>query len=41
MGYVDRAHTGEGTVFDLLVRGVGRSARVVRLPFVPTRYYRG
>jgi glycine cleavage system T protein (aminomethyltransferase) len=41
MGYVDRAHSGEGNAVELLVRGVSRPARVVRLPFIPTRYYRG
>ncbi len=41
MGYVDRAHAAEGTAVELLVRGVARPARVVRLPFIPTRYYRG
>jgi glycine cleavage system T protein (aminomethyltransferase) len=41
MGYVDTAHTVEGAAFDLLVRRVARPARAVRLPFVPTRYYRG
>jgi aminomethyltransferase len=41
MGYVDRAHAAAGTVFDLVVRGVPRPARAVRLPFVPHRYYRG
>ena len=41
MGYVDRAHVSEGTAVELLVRGVPRPARVVRLPFIPTRYYRG
>lgn len=41
MGYVDRAHGAEGTDVELLVRGVPRAARVVRLPFVPSRYYRG
>jgi len=41
MGYVDRTHAAEGTPLALLVRGVGRPARVVRLPFVATRYYRG
>jgi aminomethyltransferase len=41
MGYVGAAHAAEGTAFDLLVRGVARPARAVRLPFVPTRYYRG
>jgi len=41
MGYVDRGCAAEGTALQLLVRGVPRPARVVRLPFVPTRYYRG
>jgi aminomethyltransferase len=41
MGYVDRACAAEGTALALLVRGVARPARIVRLPFVPTRYYRG
>src|SRR5262249_40397695 len=41
MGYVDRAYVAEGTGVELLVRGVPRPARVVRLPFIPTRYYRG
>jgi aminomethyltransferase len=41
MGYVDRAHAAEATPLELLVRGVPRPARVVHLPFVPTRYYRG
>ncbi len=41
MGYVDRTHAAEGTPLALLLRGVGRPARVVRLPFVATRYYRG
>jgi aminomethyltransferase len=41
MGYVDRGHTAEGTTLALLVRDVPRPARVVRMPFVPARYYRG
>jgi aminomethyltransferase len=41
MGYVDSAHAMEGAALQLLVRGAARPARVVRLPFVPTRYYRG
>jgi aminomethyltransferase len=40
MGYVDPAHAAEGTALSLVVRGVPRPARVVKLPFVPTRYYR-
>jgi aminomethyltransferase len=41
MGYVDRDHAAEGTAVELIVRGVPRPARVVRLPFIPARYYRG
>jgi aminomethyltransferase len=40
MGYVDSAHAAEGTALALVVRDVPRPARVARLPFVPTRYYR-
>ena len=41
MGYVDSDHAAEGAALQLLVRGAPRPARIVRLPFVPTRYYRG
>jgi aminomethyltransferase len=41
MGYVDRTYADEGTALALLVRGAARPAKVVRLPFVRTRYYRG
>jgi glycine cleavage system aminomethyltransferase T len=42
MGYVDSAaHAEEDAALHLLVRGAPRPAHVVRLPFVPTRYYRG
>jgi glycine cleavage system aminomethyltransferase T len=41
MGYVDAAHAAEDTILALVVRDVPRPARVARLPFVPTRYYRG
>jgi len=41
MGYVAAAHAAEGEALALVVRDVPRPARVVRLPFVPTRYYRG
>jgi glycine cleavage system T protein (aminomethyltransferase) len=41
MGYVGSAHATEGAPLQLLVRGAARPARVVRLPFIPTRYYRG
>jgi aminomethyltransferase len=41
MGYVASEHAVEGSALQLLVRGAPRLARIVRLPFVPTRYYRG
>jgi aminomethyltransferase len=41
MGYVDRGQAAEGTAVQLLVRDVPRAARVVRLPFISHRYYRG
>ena len=41
MGYVDSAHVIEDAALQLLVRDAPRPARIVRLPFVPTRYYRG
>jgi aminomethyltransferase len=41
MGYVDSAHAMEGAPLQLLVRDAARPARIVRLPFIPTRYYRG
>jgi aminomethyltransferase len=41
MGYVDAAHAASGTAVSLVVRGTPRPARIVPLPFVPHRYYRG
>ena len=41
MGYVNSPHATEGAALLLLVRGAPRPARIIRLPFVPTRYYRG
>jgi aminomethyltransferase len=41
MGYVDSTHAADGAALQLLVRGAARPARIVQLPFVPTRYYRG
>jgi aminomethyltransferase len=41
MGYVDGAHAAPGSALALVVRDVPRPARVVPLPFVPNRYYRG
>jgi aminomethyltransferase len=41
MGYVETAFAATGTPLSLLVRGTPRPARVVALPFVAQRYYRG
>jgi len=41
MGYVDSAFAAPGTALSLVVRDMPRPARVVPLPFVATRYYRG
>jgi aminomethyltransferase len=40
MAYVDKAHTSEGAVLELEVRGKRLPARVVPMPFVPHRYHR-
>ncbi len=41
MGYVTADAAAAGTAIQLVVRGVPRPARIVKLPFVPQRYYRG
>jgi aminomethyltransferase len=41
MGYVTASHAAPGTQLHLLVRGKALPAKVVALPFVPHRYYRG
>jgi aminomethyltransferase len=41
MGYVASVHAALGSALALVVRDVPRPARVVPLPFVPARYYRG
>ncbi len=40
MGYVEAAAATEGTPLSLIVRGKPLPARVVRLPFVATRYHK-
>jgi len=40
MAYVDADYTGEGTRLEAEVRGKRLPARVVKMPFVPQRYYR-
>jgi aminomethyltransferase len=41
MGYVAAEHAAPGAALNLVVRDVPRPARIVALPFVATRYYRG
>jgi aminomethyltransferase len=41
MGYVATQHATLGQDIDLIIRGSSRPARVVPLPFVPHRYFRG
>lgn len=41
MGYVASAYAEPGTALSLIVRGKALPARVVTLPFVEQRYYRG
>lgn len=41
MGYVPRALAAIGTEIQLIVRGKARAAKVVKMPIVEQRYYRG
>jgi aminomethyltransferase len=41
MGYVAAASAAPGAELNIIVRGKPLPARVVSMPFVPTRYYRG
>jgi aminomethyltransferase len=41
MGYVAASHAVPETAISLVVRGTPRPARIVKIPFVATRYYRG
>jgi aminomethyltransferase len=41
MGYVDQTFAAPGTPVVLVVRGKELPAKVVAMPFVPHRYYRG
>jgi len=41
MGYVDTAHAAIDTTVHLMVRGTAMPAKIVALPFVPNRFYRG
>lgn len=40
MGYVDAAHAEVGTEVELMVRGKGRAAKVVALPFTQKRFHK-
>ena len=40
MGWVDAAHSAEGTALEIEVRGKHITARVAPMPFVPHRYHR-
>jgi aminomethyltransferase len=41
MGYVEKAYAAPGMAVTLLVRGRELPGKVVKLPFVPNRFYRG
>jgi aminomethyltransferase len=41
MGYVATTHAATGSAFNLVVRGKALAAKVVKMPFVPHRYFRG
>ncbi|KAL6758793.1 hypothetical protein V8C86DRAFT_2587918 [Haematococcus lacustris] len=41
MGYVQKGHDKAGTKVKLVVRGKANDAEVVKMPFVPTHYYKG
>jgi aminomethyltransferase len=41
MGYVTKPHAAPGTAVILMVRGKELPAKVVKMPFVPHRYFRG
>ncbi|KIM24082.1 hypothetical protein M408DRAFT_76510, partial [Serendipita vermifera MAFF 305830] len=41
MGYVATKHSKRGSELDVEVRGKRRKATVTKMPFVPTRYWRG
>ena len=40
MGYVNAAHSGEGTTVQLIIRGKARPATIIKLPFVAQNYKR-
>lgn len=40
MGYIDKPHNKAGTKIQVTVRGKTSAAEVVKMPFVPTKYYK-
>lgn len=40
MGYIDKPHNKTGTELQVVVRGKRYPATVVKMPFVPTKYYK-
>ncbi len=41
MGYVQKGFDKVGTKVKLVVRGKQNDAEVTKMPFVPTRYFKG
>jgi aminomethyltransferase len=41
MAYVESDFAAPGTDLNIIVRGTPLAARVVQMPFVPHRYFRG
>jgi aminomethyltransferase len=41
MAYVESDFAAQGTDLNIIVRGTPLAARVVSMPFVPHRYFRG
>ncbi len=41
MGYVKRRYSRAGTEINLMIRGKAKPAKIIKLPFVPSNFYRG
>jgi aminomethyltransferase len=41
MGYIKDGYHQAGTEVDVVVRGKRRKATITKMPFVPTKYWRG
>ena len=39
-GYINKPHNKQGTDLQVVVRGKRYPAKVVKMPFVPTKYYK-